>query len=143
MREQLQINHAYVQWILYRPFLHSVSNSLRTRDIDSRSYACASACLSASRRIVNTVSGMYKKHLINGSYWFAMHATYVAVLTLVFFVLENTDVATIEDGVVNDAFEGKDILAALAKDSVALKRCACLYVSFHSERIWLCPANKP
>lgn len=76
---------------------------------------------------------MHENSLVNGSYWFAMHATYFAVLTLVFFVLEHPDLPTAHDGLVQDAFDGKDTLAALSKGSAAVKRCACLYVSI------LCP----
>jgi hypothetical protein len=67
---------------------------------------------------------MYQKGLLNGSYWFVMYTTYFAILSLVFFVLENPDLSTAKDGVLKDALEGKTTLGALAKKSMAADRCA-------------------
>jgi hypothetical protein len=67
---------------------------------------------------------MYKKGLLNGSYWFTMYTTYFAILSLVFFVLENPDVTAAKDNVLKDAMEGKNTLAGLAKKSMAADRCA-------------------
>lgn len=110
--------------VMYRPFLHYVSNSFQARGIDKRSYACAAACVSVSRNVVHITTGMYQKGLLNGSYWFVMYTTYFSILSLVFFVLENPDLSTAKDGILKDALEGKTTLAALAKKSMAADRCA-------------------
>lgn len=62
---------------------------------------------------------MHKRGLLNGSYWFTMYTTYFAILSLIFFVLENPDSPTAKDGVLKDAMEGKNTLAGLAKKSLA------------------------
>lgn len=53
-----------------------------------------------------------------------MYTTYFAILSLIFFVLENPDSPTAKDGVLKDAMEGKNTLAGLAKKSLAADRCS-------------------
>jgi hypothetical protein len=67
---------------------------------------------------------MHKRGLLNGSFWFTMYTTYFAILSLIFFVLENPDSPTAKDGVLKDAMEGKNTLAGLAKKSLAADRCS-------------------
>ncbi|CAK37749.1 transcriptional regulator family: Fungal Specific TF [Aspergillus niger] len=131
IRQLLRISYAHVQVMLYRPFLHYVSSGSQARGVDRRSYACAAACVSVSRNIVHITTGMHKRGLLNGSFWFTMYTTYFAILSLLFFVLENPDSPTAKDGVLKDAMEGKTTLAGLAKKSMAADRCSqslvCLF----------------
>ncbi|KAB8072998.1 fungal-specific transcription factor domain-containing protein [Aspergillus leporis] len=131
VRQLLRISYAHVQVVMYRPFLHYVSSGSQARGVDRRSYACAAACVSVSRNIVHITTGMHKRGLLNGSYWFTMYTTYFAILSLLFFVLENPDSPTAKDGVLKDAMEGKNTLAGLAKKSLAADRCSqslsCLF----------------
>ena len=110
--------------------MHSVSNGFQSQGIDKRSYACAAACISVSRNLVHITTGMYKKGLLNGSYWFAVHASYFAILTLVFYVFEHSKLPTAEDAILMDALEGRDTLAGLCRNSLATQRCARLFVSY-------------
>ncbi|THC96105.1 hypothetical protein EYZ11_004427 [Aspergillus tanneri] len=116
--------YAHVQVVMYRPFLHYVSSGSQARGVDRRSYACAAACVSVSRNIVHITTGMHKRGLLNGAFWFTMYTTYFAILSLLFFVLENPDSPTAKDGVLKDAMEGKNTLAGLAKKSMAADRCS-------------------
>lgn len=119
--------------VMYRPFLHYVSGGSQAHNMDKRSYACAAACVSVSRNIVHITTGMQKRGLLNGSFWFTMYTTYFAILSLIFFVLENPDSPTAKDGVLKDAMEGKNTLAGLAKKSLAADRCSqSLNVGAHS-----------
>ncbi|KAJ9192023.1 transcriptional regulator family: Fungal Specific TF [Paecilomyces variotii] len=131
IRQLLRISYAHVQIVMYRPFLHYVSSGIQSRGIDKRSYACAAACVSVSRNVVHITAGMYKRGFLNGSFWFTMYTTYFAILSLIFFVLENPDSPTAKDGVLKDALEGKNTLAGLAKKSMAADRCSqslnCLF----------------
>ncbi|PLB52803.1 putative C6 transcription factor [Aspergillus steynii IBT 23096] len=131
VRQLLRISYAHVQVVMYRPFLHYVSSGSQARGVDRRSYACAAACVSVSRNIVHITTGMHKRGLLNGSFWFTMYTTYFAILSLLFFVLENPDSPTAKDGVLKDAMEGKNTLAGLAKKSMAADRCSqslnCLF----------------
>ncbi|ODH15003.1 hypothetical protein ACO22_06487 [Paracoccidioides brasiliensis] len=124
MRQLLRIGYAHVQMVMYRPFLHYVTGNSQDRKIDKRSFACAAACVSVARNVVHITAGMKEKKLLNGSYWFTMYTTYFAVLSLVFFILENPESATVKDGILKDALEGKNALAGLAKNSMAADRCA-------------------
>lgn len=123
-QQLLRISYAHVQIVLYRPFLHYVSGGAHARGVDKRSYACAAACVSVARNIVHIATGMHKRGLLNGSYWFTMYTTYYAILSLVFFVLENPDSPTTKEGVLKDAMEGKNTLAGLARKSLAADRCS-------------------
>ncbi|KAJ5728457.1 hypothetical protein N7493_004787 [Penicillium malachiteum] len=131
IRQLLRISYAHVQMVMYRPFLHYVSGGSQVRGVDKRSYACAAACVSVSRNIVHITTGMHKRGLLNGSFWFTMYTTYFAILSLIFFVVENPDSPTAKDGVLKDAMEGKATLAGLAKKSMAADRCSqsltCLF----------------
>ncbi|KAM5463145.1 Gypsy retrotransposon integrase-like protein 1 [Microsporum ferrugineum] len=124
MRQLLRICYAHVQMVMYRPFLHYVTGGSKGQEIDKRSYACAAACVSVARNVVHITAGMKKKQLLNGSYWFTMYTTYFAILTLLFFILENPESAAAKDGILKDALEGKNVLAGLAKKSMAADRCA-------------------
>lgn len=64
-----------------------------------------------------------------------MYTTYFAILSLIFYVLENPDSPTAKDGVLKDALEGKNTLAGLAKKSMAADRCSqSLNVCCHCPR---------
>ena len=60
---------------------------------------------------------------LNRAYWFVMYTTFFAIVSLVYFVLENPDSPTGKD-ILRDAMEGKDTLASLAKRSLAADRCS-------------------
>jgi hypothetical protein len=66
---------------------------------------------------------MKRRGLLIGAYWFAMYTTFFAILSLVFFVLENPDKPGSQE-VLADANDGKDALAGLAKRSQAADRCS-------------------
>ena len=114
--------YAYLQMFLYRPFLHYASKPLHKITDDKRAYACAAACVSVSRNVIHITSEMSRRNLLIGAYWFVMYTTLMAIMSLVFFVLENPDIPSSHE-IIKDAQEGKDILAGLAKRSMAADRC--------------------
>lgn len=116
--------------LLYRPFLHYASSNWQPKNIDQRSYACAAACVGVSRNIVQITVDMNRRGLLIG--WFYMYTTFFAIMALVFFVLENPSNSMTAD-ILRDASQGKDILAGLAKRSMAADRCSVtLTVRRHS-----------
>lgn len=130
VQQLLRMSYAFVQMMMYRPFLHYVSSACQTGTTDKRSFACAAACVSVARNIVHITSEMRRRGLLNGAYWFVMYITYFAILSLVYFVLENPESAASKD-ILNDAREGRETLAALAKRSFAADRCtSSLNVSY-------------
>ena len=122
VQQLLRMAYAHVQMILYRPFLHYVSQFSQRESADKRSYACAAACVSVSRNIIHITAEMKKRGMLNGAYWFTMYTTFFAILSLVFFVLENPESPASKD-IYKEAMEGKDTLASLAKRSMAADRC--------------------
>lgn len=129
MSQLLRLAHAHVRWMLYRPFLQFVSQDFRAEGLDKRLYMCADACVSASRNIIDITKDMQAKGLLSGAHWFPMHATYFATLTLVYRILENKQMSTLKTDVIEGAFEGMNVLEALAKNGLAIERCPRLPVS--------------
>ena len=122
VQQLLRIAYAHVQMMLYRPFLHYVSQPCQSEPIDKRSYACAAACVSVSRNVIHITTEMKKRGLLVGAFWFTMYTTFFAILSLLFFVFENLDNPTSQE-ILRDAMEGKDTLAGLASKSMAADRC--------------------
>ena len=123
MQQLLQIVHAQTRWVMYRPFLHYFSSRFQPRDVDRRSYACGVAAVYASQELIRTTVDMYRKRVLSGSYWFVTSATYFAILTVVFFILENPDLPKTQPTLLSDALEGKNVLVGLTKNSLAFQRC--------------------
>jgi hypothetical protein len=119
----LRMAYAHAQMMLYRPFLHYVSQTAKSRVVDKRSYACAAACVSVSRNIIHIAIEMKKQGLLIGAYWFSMYTTFFAILSLVFYALENPENEASQD-VLRVAKEGKDTLQQLTKRSMAADRCS-------------------
>jgi hypothetical protein len=75
-----------------------------------------------------------------GAYWFSMYTTFFAIVSILYFVLENPNSPTSLE-LLRDAAEGKEVLAYFAKRSMAADRCssalnvsdiACDFVFEHS-----------
>ncbi|KAI9888916.1 MAG: hypothetical protein M1814_006148 [Vezdaea aestivalis] len=122
VQQLLRMAFAHVQMLLYRPFLHYASQNVRSKTGDKRSYACAAACISVARNIVHITSNMKQRGFLAGSYWLSMYTTFFAILSLVFYVLENPNDET-SAACWQDAIEGKETLASLARRSHAADRC--------------------
>jgi hypothetical protein len=119
----------HAQLLLYRPFLHYVSQSYNNNTVDGRAFACASACVNVSRNIIHISTEMRKRGLLAGAYWFSMYTTFFAIVSILYFVLENLTSPTSFE-LLRDAVEGKEVLAYFAKRSLAADRCsAALKVS--------------
>ena len=125
--------------VLYRPFLHYVSETcLAGENIDNRSYACAAAGISVSRNIIHITIEMKQRNLLFGEYWNSMYNAFFAIISLVFFVLENPDKHTSQEILAN-VNDGKDALDGLARRSMVADRCStALNVSgpWHLLSLW-------
>jgi hypothetical protein len=112
----------HAQLLLYRPFLHYVSQSYKNKPVDQRAFACASACISVSRNIIHITAEMKRRGLLTGAYWFAMYTTFFAIISVLYFVLENPSSPTSHE-LFREALQGKEVLAHFAKTSMAADRC--------------------
>lgn len=113
----------HAQLLLYRPFLHYVSQINKEKTLDQRAYACASACVSVSRNIVHISTEMRKKGVMSGAYWFSMYTTFFAVVSILYFVCENPTSPTSFE-LLRDAVEGKEVLAYFSSRSIAADSCS-------------------
>lgn len=127
MRRLLWLNYYYVQWIMYRPFLHYISRGFQSRSIDKRSHACAVRCVDVSQTIVGITADMHNQGLLNGSYWFPTHAAYFGVLSLVFLVLEGPNLPSTDEAL-RHVLMGTDTLKRLSKNSMMKERCTRIQV---------------
>lgn len=72
---------------------------------------------------------MRKRGLLIGAYWFTMYTTFFAIISLVYYVLENPQDAGSKQ-ILADAMDGRDALKGFAQKSQAADRCsAALSVS--------------
>lgn len=130
VQQLLRMAFGHAQLLLYRPFLHYVSQSYKDKQIDPRAFACASACVSVSRNIIHISTEMRRRGLLAGAYWFSMYTTFFAIVSILYFILENPTSPTSFE-LLRDAVEGKEVLAFFAKRSMAADRCSsALKVSF-------------
>lgn len=108
--------------VLYRPFLHYVSPRISTgKKVDDRAYACGAAGISVARNIVQIGTEMRKQVSLVGPYWFTFFTEFFAIITLVFFVLENREKPGVLE-IMADASAGRDMISNLAEKSMAADR---------------------
>lgn len=89
--------------------------------IDEFSYACAAACISVSRNIIHIGIEIRKQAVIIGPYWFMLYTEFFAVLSLVFYAIENPEKPGSGE-VLADAKAGRDMLASMAEKTQAAER---------------------
>lgn len=89
--------------------------------VDKAHAAAAVACLSAAKHVVHITQEM-KDGLLTGGHWFALYATFFAVFSLVYFVLENPSDDRAPTAF-EDAKQGRDLLASLRDRSPIAERC--------------------
>lgn len=123
VQQLLRMAFGHAQLLLYRPFLHYVSSTYKDNTTDQRAFACASACVSVSRNIIHITAEMRRRGLLAGAYWFSMYTTFFAIVSILYFVLENPNSPTSLE-LLRDAAEGKEVLAYFAKRSMAADRCS-------------------
>jgi hypothetical protein len=137
----LRMAFGHAQLLLYRPFLHYVSQAHNGKNVDQRAFACASACVSVSRNIIHISTEMRKKSVLAGAHWFSMYTTFFAIVSILYFVLENpTNPTSFE--LLRDAVEGKEVLAFFSKRSMAADKCSAALKVSSSDTQQKC-ANNP
>ncbi|CAK7208594.1 Gypsy retrotransposon integrase-like protein 1 [Sporothrix bragantina] len=122
VRTLLRFAYAHVQMMMYRPFLQYVSPRVPTgQQIDDRYYACAAAAVSISRNIVHIGLEIRKQAVLIGPYWFILYTEFFAILSLVYYALENPDKSGSPE-ILAEAMSGKAVIASLSKRSMAADR---------------------
>lgn len=122
VRNLLRFTFAHVQMVLYRPFLHYVSPRISAgKEINERAYACGAAGISVARNIVHIGIEMRKQVSLVGPYWFTLFTEFFAIITLIFYVLENQDKPGSMD-ILADAVAGKEVISELSRKSMVADR---------------------
>lgn len=135
MRHLLRFAYAHVQLVLYRPFLHYISPRLsQASTVDELSYACAAAAISVSRNIIHIGLEIRKQGVLSGPYWFMLYTEFFAVLSLVFYAIENPDKPGTQE-VLADAQAGRQMIADLADKSMSADRV--------TSALQVCPSLDP
>ncbi|KAF3770089.1 hypothetical protein M406DRAFT_284629 [Cryphonectria parasitica EP155] len=122
VRTLLRFAYAQVQMMLYRPFLHYISPRLWAgRVVDERYYACAAAGISVSRNIIHIAMEIKDQNLVVGPFWSMLYTQFFAILTLVFYVLENPEKQGSAE-IYGDAKAGREMIGRMASKSFAADR---------------------
>ncbi|KAK8058983.1 Activator of stress protein 1 [Apiospora phragmitis] len=122
VRNLLRFAYAHVQMVLYRPFLHYVSPRISAgKKVDDRAYACGAAGISVARNIMQIGTEMRKQVSLVGPYWFTFFTEFFAIISLIFFILENKEKPGVVD-LMADATAGREMISKLAPKSMAADR---------------------
>ncbi|KAI1274767.1 hypothetical protein F5Y07DRAFT_372138 [Xylaria sp. FL0933] len=122
IRNLLRFAYAHVQMVLYRPFLHYVSPRFCAgKDVSERAYACGAAYITVARNIIHIGTEMRKQVSLVGPYWFTLFSEFFAIISLVFFVLENQNKPGSKE-ILADAVAGKNMIGELAAKSMVADR---------------------
>lgn len=121
--------------VLYRPFLHYVSPRFCAgKDVSERAYACGAAYITVARNIVHIGTEMRKQVSLVGPYWFTLFSEFFAIISLVFFVLENQDKPGSKE-ILADAIAGKNMIGELAAKSMVADRISTALEVSHTSPI--------
>jgi len=134
VRALLRFAYAHVQMMLYRPFLYGPSHGTGPAGLaaDRLLLAYRAAGVEVCRNIVRIGFEIEKQGVLIGPYWFIMHTQFLAVLSLVFHVLNNQhDPASTE--VLAEAHQGNRTISSLTQRSLVADRAAialqvCRYI---------------
>lgn len=91
------------------------------KKIDDRYYNCAAAGISVSRNIVHIGIEIHKQAVLIGPYWFILYSEFFAILSLIYYVLENPDKEGSAE-ILADAKAGREVIASLAQRSLVADR---------------------
>lgn len=108
--------------MLYRPFLHYISPRLSAgKVVDESYYACAAAGISVCRNIIHIAMEIKNQALVVGPFWSMLYTQFFAILTLVFYTLENPDKPGSAE-IFAEASAGREMIAKMALRSLAADR---------------------
>ena len=125
----LHISYLHVKIILYRPFIHYISTSVRSNSLnDLTCIEKAKNCINVARIVVKLAEDMINKNMLSGSYWFSIYTIFFSVACLVYYVHFAPPIN--RDGqpdleyiaIKKDAENGKRVLDILKDSSMAARR---------------------
>ncbi|KAH8888995.1 hypothetical protein GQ53DRAFT_723777 [Thozetella sp. PMI_491] len=118
----LRFAYGHVQLMLYRPFLQFYSRQASSDDtIDERHLAFATAGINVCRNIIHIGLEIRRQAVLIGPYWFITYTQFLAILSVVLYVLHNPDMPGVSE-LFSDAKLGKDCISSLTQRSLAADR---------------------
>lgn len=118
----LRLWHSLAQVVLYRPFLHHLARSPRSRGFNMRGYECGSSCIRAAMQAVVTVEAFCLPHILPDGSYHVIYMVTSAASILSYFLVWATQRTTLEESSAALA-RAKELLALLAKNSEPASRC--------------------
>ncbi|MCP8717110.1 MAG: fungal specific transcription factor domain-containing protein, partial [Asgard group archaeon] len=73
------------QIILYRPFIHFISDSMDASVSDLRSLIRGRNCIKVARMVVKLANKMIDQKLLLGTYWFSMYTIFYSIACLIYY----------------------------------------------------------
>ncbi|KAF6067143.1 Fungal specific transcription factor domain family protein [Candida albicans] len=73
------------QIILYRPFIHFISDSMDGSSSDPRSLIRGRNCIKVARMVVKLANKMIDHKLLLGTYWFSMYTIFFSIACLIYY----------------------------------------------------------
>ncbi|KAL6454637.1 ASG1 Activator of stress genes protein 1 [Candida maltosa Xu316] len=73
------------QIILYRPFIHFISDSMEASSSDPRSLIRGRNCIKVARMVVKLANKMIDQKLLLGTYWFSMYTIFFSIACLIYY----------------------------------------------------------
>ncbi|KAL7664516.1 Zn(2)-C6 fungal-type domain-containing protein [[Candida] zeylanoides] len=73
------------QIMLYRPFIHFISNGTVNRQSDPRSLIRGRNCIKVARMVVKLANKMIDQNLLIGTYWFSMYTIFFSIACLIYY----------------------------------------------------------
>jgi hypothetical protein len=107
--------------MLYRPFLQYYSRQSLASGADERYFTLAMAGINVCRNIIHIGLEIRKQAVLIGPYWFITYTQFLAVLSLLSYVLNNPNQSGISE-VFADAKLGRDCISGLTQRSLTADR---------------------
>lgn len=98
----LQMSYLNCQIMLYRPFIHYVSDVSQDLFFDVKSSVRGRNCIKVARIVVKLASKMIEKNLLVGTYWFSTYSIFFSIACLIYYYHSATHSTT--QGIMQDGF---------------------------------------
>lgn len=73
------------QIMLYRPFIHFISNGVHFQNSDPRSLIRGRNCIKVARMVVKLLNKMIDQNMLVGTYWFSMYTIFFSIACLIYY----------------------------------------------------------
>lgn len=124
LRQQMfhRLQHAAVQYSLYRSFLRHVCRDKTKEDFSYQGYSYGSSCLRAATQMILCVENMFQRGTLHEAQWYAIYALALAASSLMSFVMNNKDAPTVDESC-DAARRAVELLRGLSRTSSSARRC--------------------